>query len=41
MLKAMILFKKEDVRTSKVLDYEIENSKVEGDKLIYTYELFL
>lgn len=37
----MILFKKEDVKTSKVLDYEYENSKVDGESLIYTFEHFM
>ncbi len=38
MLKGVILFKKEDLVTSKVLDYEVEST--EGDCL-FTYEKFL
>lgn len=38
MLKALILFKKEDILTSKILDCDYEND--EEHSLIYTYEKF-
>ena len=41
MLKAMILFKKEDLTTSKVLDYHVENDQDLSENLVYTYEKFV
>lgn len=38
MLKGIIMFKKEDLTTSKVLDYEVEST--EGD-CVFVYEKFL
>jgi hypothetical protein len=38
MLKAMILFKREDFTSSKVLDYEVDSSDPE---CLFTFEKFI
>ena len=39
-MKAMILFKKEDLQSSQILDYGYENDDKNGE-LVYTYEKFI
>ena len=40
-MKALILFKKEDVKTSQILDCDYESEEVNEETVMYMYEKFL